>query len=85
MVKRIKFRKEDNKLISVKIFSNGKKSVRLIIDTEEMIYQIVDPINNTILVTGGNHISNYEVLLRNAKKRLAKYLNIKFEKEYRNV
>lgn len=84
MSMRIKFHTQDNKMFSVKIFSNGTKMVRLIIDTEKMEYQLVDPVTGLIHETGGN-VTNLEVLQRKAKKAIKKFLNIEFVKEVRNV
>jgi hypothetical protein len=81
---RIKFYKQENKLTSVKIFSNGTKMVRLVIDTEAMMYQLVDPASGYIHDSGGN-VTNLEVLQRKAKRAIKKLLNIEFEKEVRNV
>lgn len=84
MSMRIKFHTVDNKLCSVKIFSNGKKMVRLIIDKDTMVYQLVDPVTGYIHDSGGN-VTNLEVLQRKAKKAIKEFLNIEFEKEVRNV
>ena len=84
MSMRIKFHRKEEKLFSVKIFSNGTKMVRLIIDTHEMEYQLVDPVTGYIHESGGN-VTNLEVLQRKAKKAIKKFLNIEFEKEVRNV
>lgn len=66
------------------MFSNGTKMVRLIIDTDKMEYQLVDPVTGYIHETGGG-VTNLEVLQRKAKKAIKKFLNIEFEKEVRNV
>lgn len=84
MSMRIKFHTVDNTLCSVKIFSNGKKMVRLVIDKDEMIYKLVDPVTGYVHDTGGN-VTNLEVLQRKAKNAIKKFLNIEFEKEVRNV
>jgi hypothetical protein len=83
---RIKFNKQDHLLVSNKIYSteDGSKMVRLIIDTDAMEYWLVDPITAFKLRVGGEGITNFEVLQRNAKKALKAYLGIKFEKEVRN-
>lgn len=81
---RIKFQKHDHVLISYKIYSNGEKMVRLVIDTQEMVYKIVDPVTGYALEVGGG-VTNLEVLQRKAKKALKNFLGIKFEKESRNV
>lgn len=83
--KRIKFQKHDHILISHKIYSNGQQMVRLMIDTQDMVYKIVDPVTGHALETGGEGLTNFEVLQRNAKKALQKFLNIKFDKEYHNA
>jgi hypothetical protein len=81
---RIKFHTVENKMFSVKMFSNGTKMVRLIIDTDKMEYQLVDPVTGYVHETGGG-VTNLEVLQRKAKKAIKKFLNIEFEKEVRNV
>lgn len=83
--KRIRFEKQDNLLVSVRIFANEEdKMVRLIIDTEAMEYKLVDPVTGFVFETGGN-VTNLEVLQRKAKKALKKFLDIHFEKEVRNA
>ncbi len=84
MSMRIKFHTVENKMCSVKIFSNGTKMVRLILDTDKMEYQLVDPVTGYVHDSGGN-VTNLEVLQRKAKKAIKKFLNIEFEKEVRNV
>lgn len=84
MSMRIKFYKQENKMTSVKIFSNGTKMIRLIIDTDAMIYQLVDPVSGYIHASGGD-VTNLEVLQRKAKRAIKELLNIDFEKEVRNV
>lgn len=84
MSMRIKFHKQNGKLLSVKIFSNGTAMVRLMIDTINMEFQLIDPVTGYIHVTGGN-VTNLEVLQRKAKKAIKEFLKINFEKEVRNV
>lgn len=81
---RIRFEKQDHLLVSLKLFSNGAKIVRLILDTEKMEYKIVDAITGFVYQSGGN-VTNLEVLQRKGKKSLKKFLDIHFEKEVRNV
>lgn len=82
---RIKFQKRDHLLVSYKIYSNGYKTVRLFIDTQEMVYKLADPVSGVVLETGGQGINNLEVLQRRAKKALQAFLEIDFDKEVRNV
>ena len=84
MSMRIKFNTADNIMVSVKMFSNGTHMVRLIIDTDKMIYQLVDPVSGYVHQTGGG-VTNLEVLQRKAKRAIKEFLNIEFEKEVRNV
>lgn len=83
--KRITFSKQGHLLVSHKLYSDGKKLVRLVIDTEQMVYKLIDPVTNHVLSTGGEGLTNLEVLQRHAKRGLKDYLNIKFDKETRNV
>ena len=71
-------------MFSVKIYSNGDKMVRLIIDTDKMEYQLVDPVTGYIHESGGN-VTNLEVLQRKAKRAIKKFLGVEFQKEVRNV
>lgn len=82
--KRIKFIKQGNIFISYKIYSNGRTMVRLSLDPELMEYKLYDPATGYIFESGGN-VTNYEVLQRKAKKALAKFLDLYFEKEQREV
>lgn len=85
-IKRIKFmRQEPNLMVSHKIYSNGHKMVRIIIDTEKMTFQLVDPVTGFAFVSGGDGINNLEVLQRHCKRALKEFLGISFEKEKRNV
>ena len=73
-------------MVSHKIYSDGAhKLVRLIIDTEQMVYKLVDPVTGYTLEMGGEGLTNLEVLQRHAKRALKNYLGIKFDKESRNV
>lgn len=81
---RIRFEKQEHLLVSVKLFSNGEKIVRLILDTDSMEYRIVDAITGFVYEAGGN-VTNMEVLQRKGKRHLKKFLGIHFEKEVRNV
>ena len=84
--KRIKFmRQEPNLLISHKIYSNGHKMARIIIDTEKMIYKLVDPVTGFVFKSGGEGLTNLEVVQRHCKKALKDFLGVSFEKEKRNV
>ena len=82
---RIKFHKQNNILVSVKIYSNGEKMARLIVDTDNMKYKLVDPVTGYIHESGGEGITNLEVLQRKAKKALKECLGLYFEKENRDV
>lgn len=82
---RIKYQAQDKLLVSHKIFANGNRTCRIIIDTEALTYKLVDPITGFIQVSGGEGINNLEVVQRHAKKALKEYLGVKFEKEKRNV
>lgn len=81
---RIKFMKQDHLMVSHKIYSNGNKMARLVLDPNAMTFSIVDPMNGYIFESGGG-VTNFEVLQRKAKKALKKFLGISFEKEKRNV
>ena len=82
--KRIKFSKQEHLLVSVRIYSNGNKMTRLILDTEKMEYKLVDPVTGYIFESGGG-VTNLEVLQRKAKKALKNFLGVSFTKEKRNV
>lgn len=81
---RIKFYKQNNMLTSIKIYSDGNKMVRILLDLDKMEYKLVDPVTGFIHDSGGN-VTNYEVLLRKAKRALVRLLDIYFTKESRNV
>ena len=79
---RIKFFRQDELMISTKIYSDGARQVRVYIDPVKMEYRFIDPITGFLFETGGN-VNNYEVLLRKTKRQLKKFLGIHFEKEKR--
>jgi hypothetical protein len=81
---RIRFEKQDKLLVSVRIFSDGKRFIRIIVDPEKMEYRLVDPVTGFIVDSGGN-VTNLEVLHRKAKKALKKLLGLSMPKEKRNV
>ena len=82
--KRIKFIKHENLLMSHKVYSDGDKVIRLIINTESMEFFLTDPVTGYVHRKGGN-VTNLEVLQRKAKRELKKFLGLYFEKEVRNV
>lgn len=84
---RIKYIREDNLMLSTKIYGNETQMVRVIIDTDQMIYQLVDPVTGIVFKQSPDDIkiTNLEVLQRHAKKGLMSYLKISFDKEKRKV
>lgn len=82
---RIKYIREGNIMISCKVYSNGHKMVRAVIDIDKMEYKLVDPVTGIVLKVGDKKVTNLEVLMRHVKKGLISYLGIKFAKENRNV
>jgi hypothetical protein len=79
---RIKFMNHGDLMVSYRIFTSGNKMVRLTVDPTKMEFQIIDPATGFVYVKGGN-VSNYEVLLRKAKRELKKFLGVNFGKETR--
>lgn len=88
-IKRIKFEdhSDDNErmLVSQKVFSDGVRVVRLVIKPDVMVFHIIDAATGFVFVSGGENINNLEVLQRNAKKALSKFLDANFVKEKRNT
>lgn len=86
-IKRIKFEdhSDDNEkiFVSQKIFSDGKRIVRLVIKPEPMVFYITDALTGLVYVSGGENINNLEVLQRKAKKALSYFLDASFVKEKR--
>ena len=83
---RIRFEKqEDNQLVSLKMYSDGKRLVRVVIHTDVMVWYIADAATGHVYESGGENINNLEVLQRHAKRALIKFLDITFEKERRTV
>lgn len=80
---RIKFAKDGNLMISVKIYSNGHQMVRVVIDTSTVTFKFIDPVTGIALKHGPTGITNLEVLQRHVKKELKSYLGISFDKETR--
>ena len=81
--KRIRYKKQDHFMVSG-LFSNGEDLVRIILDTREMTFKIIDAHTEFILEQGGD-VTNLEVLQRKAKRHLKKLLDIRLEKETRKV
>lgn len=82
--KRIKFYKQNGIYTSIKIYSDGNKMVRVVLDSIKMEYKLVDPVTGHVFKQGGK-VTNFEVLQRKAKRELVKLLDIYFTKEQRNV
>ncbi len=83
---RLRFEKHAEDLyISTKMYSDGRKLVRVIVNPESKRWKIVDAATGSEYLSGGDGITNYEVLLRHAKKNLIKFLNIPFQKETRKT
>lgn len=80
---RIKYAKEGNLLVSIKIYDNGMQMVRVVIDTETVTFKFVDPATGVTFKEGPKGINNLEVLQRHVKKELMSYLGIRFDKEVR--
>lgn len=80
---RIKFLRQGNLMTSHKIFTDGHTMVRIVINTDTKVFQLVDPVTGYVHFDGPKNLTNMEVVQRNAKKALVKLLNISFEKEVR--
>lgn len=81
---RIKYAKEGNLLVSIKIYDNGVQMVRVVINTDTCTFKFVDPATGVTFKEGPTGINNLEVLQRHVKKDLISYLGIRFAKEVRN-
>lgn len=82
---RIKYIKNGNIMLSTKIYSNGYESVRAVIDTDQMIFKLIDPVTGFVFRESTKKVKNLEVLQRHVKKALCEYLNINFDKEVRDI
>ncbi len=80
---RIKYDISGKLLISKKIYSNGHKMVRVIIDTEELAFKFIDPVTGVSHFESNKKWSNLEVLQRHVKIELKSKLGIRFDKEKR--
>lgn len=81
--KRISYSKEANLMISNRIFTDGMKMVRVVIDVDDMSFKFIDPATGVLHKFYKGNWTNMEVLQRNVKRRLVEYLKIKFGKEVR--
>jgi hypothetical protein len=83
---RIKFEKQSEDCVtSVNMYSDGKRLVRIKLNPVAMRWYIIDAATGHEYISGGDNITNYEVLQRNAKKALAKFIGTEFERERRTV
>lgn len=82
---RIKYIKDGNLMLSTKIYSNGYESVRVVIDVDQMVYKLIDPVTGFVFKQSTKKIKNLEVLQRHVKKALCEQLNIHFSKEIRDI
>jgi hypothetical protein len=83
---RLRFEKQEEDLfVSTKMYSDGKKLVRVVVKPLSAVWYIIDAATGHVYLSGGEGINNYEVLLRHAKRNLIKFLNIPFKKETRRV
>lgn len=82
--KRIKYDKHENLLISRKIFTDGSRMVRVIIDTDLLTFKFVDPVTGLVVKHYQKKWTNLEVVQRNVKKYLIADIGVVFDKEERN-
>lgn len=82
---RIKYIKDGHIMLSTKIYSNGYEAVRAVIDTNEMVFKLIDPVTGFVFRQSQKRVKNLEVLQRHVKKALCEYLNINFDKEVRDI
>lgn len=75
---RIRFEKQGELMVSRLPYSDGKHIVRLVINPEIMMFYIVDALTGHVFDSGGENINNLEVLQRNAKRSLEKFLDSNF-------
>jgi flagellar biosynthesis/type III secretory pathway ATPase len=75
---RIRFEKQGNLMVSRLPYSDGQHIVRLIINPEIMMFYITDVLTGHVFDSGGENINNLEVLQRNAKRSLEKFLDSNF-------
>lgn len=80
---RIKYDVDGKLMVSKKIYSNGHKMVRVIIDTELLNFSLIDPVTGVAYFRSEKKWSNLEVLQRHVKTELKSVLGIKFTKEKR--
>lgn len=80
---RIKYDTNGKLMISKKIYSNGHKMARVIIDTEELVFKLIDPVTGVAHYESSKKWSNLEVLQRHVKMELKDKLGIRFDKEKR--
>lgn len=82
---RIKYDTNEKLMISKKIFSNGNKVARVIIDTESLTFKFIDPITGLSHFESSKKWTNLEVLQRHVKIELKNKLGIRFSKEKRKT
>ena len=82
---RVKFNREGNLMVSHRIFDNGHKQVRVIINLDTMTFKFIEPHSGVTLMEGAKKLNNLEVLQRHIKAGLQSYLGIQFEKEERKT
>lgn len=80
---RIKYDINGKLMISKKIYSNGHKMIRIIIDTEELNFKFIDPVTGVSHFESNKKWTNLEVLQRHVKIELKTKLGIRFDKEKR--
>lgn len=82
---RIKYDVSGKLMISKKIYSNGTKMIRVIIDTESLLFKFIDPVTGVCHFESNKKWSNLEVLQRHVKIELKDKLGIRFDKEIRKT
>lgn len=82
---RIKYIIDGDIYTSHKIYSNGFKAVRVIVNKAEMSFKFIDPSSGETVYQFSKKVNNFEVLQRHVKRDLVKLLGISFSKETRNV
>lgn len=80
---RIKYDQDGKIMTSKKIYSNGHKMVRVVIDLELLKFKFIDPVTGMVLYESETKWTNLEVLQRHVKAELEYRLGIRFSKESR--
>lgn len=77
-MKRIRYEKQGELMVSRMPYSDGRNIVRVILNPAINMYYITDVLTGHVFASGGEGLTNFEVVQRHAKRALEEFLDSNF-------